>query len=560
MSLDDRDLNQTPKDVSKEPAESAAAEAAEPENTANLIGLEDEELFDNSTVFSAPKEDKKPRNTGNKKLRNIIAAVVLVAILAGSVFAIVKFIPAADDEDVPSSSSEVLDIEVCTVDEKALKSVTVSNDLGDSFKVVPVASSVTGDDGNVTTEITWYLDGIDNSYSDTNTIGGLITRVTALKAVRVMDEAAADISVYGLDKPYLTVAAEADDGYTLIIGNESPAADGRYGMIEGSNKVYLIDSSVISVLDTTATDYVSVQMVTSVSKTDELAGYFDDEGLLSSFDYVNISGTAHENPIRIEMNPYDASSYIPYLMTAPVKQNVMGETGDAVLSPIKSGLMADGVYEIYPDAATVAKYGLDNPLTVIEYKVGSFTSVIKVAAATDDNGYYAVMVDDKPIIYKLVKSELSFAEKSPEQFFNNYIFLDDITTVKSVTVTTATGTRVYNLTHGVDENEEATLAVSCDGKELSSSDFRNLYQYMITAYASEFTMEAAPEGAAEITLVVDYTDDARENLTVAYKKATDRRYHVSVNGVPLGYAFLNTIDNLIQYETDYYNGVSVPKP
>lgn len=552
MSLEDKDLNNLPQETPAEPTE--------PE--AKMIGLDEEELFENSTVFSAPTAKEKKKKGGNKKLRNIIAAVVLVVILAGAVFAIVKFIPTTEEAQAGNSSvtESTLDIPIATIAEDDITAVTVENAVG-GYKVTPVYSTATDSNGDVGRQITWYLDGIDQSLTDSTLVGGVISDLTTLKAVRLMEEDAADLSVYGLDDPVITVTVESEDaeGYTLYLGDDSPAGDGKYAYLDGSKDVYLIDATVVSTFQSAKTAYVSAQMITSLAKTDENADYFDADGLLASFDYMIIGGSAHADAIRIEPNTYGATSYIPYLMTEPVKQNVLGATGDAVLSPIKSGLMADAVYAVDPDDAVIKQYGLDAPLVTVEYKIGDFSTRIWLNNAPDD-GYYAVMVEGKPVIYKLLKTELSFAEYAPEQFFNNYIFLDDITTVEQITVTTATGTRTYALTHGVDENEEVTLSVTGDGKELNAEDFRSVYQYMITCYASEFTLEPAPEGAADLTIEVDYVDDARANLTVAYKKATDRRYHVTVDGVPLGYAFLNTVDNLIEYETKYYNGEEVPAP
>lgn len=551
MSLEDKDFDTLPQEN----------DAAQSEPVAQMIGLDEENGFEGSTVFSAPTSKEKKKKRGNKKLRNILAAAALVVILAGAVFAIVKFIPTTEETKAESSSSaaSALDISIASIKEDDITAVSVKNATG-SYRVTPVYSTATDSNGDVGKQITWYLDGVDSSLVDTTLIGGLISDVTTLKAVRIMQKDTDDLAKYGLDAPAVTVQVESEDaeGYTLYLGDDSPTGDGKYAYLEGKQDVYLIDSTIVSTFGKAQTAYVSVQMLTSLEKTDANADYFDSDGLLSSFDSILLGGSAHATAICIEPNTY-ATSYIPYKMTAPVKQNVLGDTGDAMLSPVKSGLMADAVYAVDPDDATVKQYGLDAPLVTIAYKIGDYSTRMWMQDAPDD-GYYAVMVEGKPVIYKLLKTELGFAEYAPEQFFNNYIFLDDITTVKSITVTTATGTHTYALTHGVDEDEKATLAVKCGDKTLDTDHFRSLYQYMLTCYASEFTMEAAPQGAAELTIAVDYVDDARPGLTVAYKKATDRRYHVTVDGVPLGYAFLNTVDNLIQYETQYFNGEAIPKP
>ncbi|MGI6269306.1 MAG: DUF4340 domain-containing protein [Candidatus Howiella sp.] len=541
-----------------------AAEAAAAEETFGYEEYDGSEVdLSGSTIFGeTPVEDKKKPSGKSKRVRDIVAAVLVLAILAGAAFAIVKFIPTEEETASSSSSAASMNIPVASIAEEDIASVTLTNASG-SFTLLPKveeASAASSGSGEV---INWYVEGIDAAYINTTTSGAFVDGAAAVSATRLMESGAEDLSLYGLDAPAITlkVAGKSGEGYTLCFGGDSPAADGKYARLEGSSDVYLVGSATVSNLEKDVYYFINVVMFSAVASDEGTSAYFDSDGALAKVDSVVVGGTAYASPITITSNPYDSSSYIPYIMTAPVRQNVMGDAGDALISPIKTGLTADGAYAVDPDAATLAKYHMDTPQVVVEYSVGTYHKTLKISAVDGDDSYYAVMHDSVPVIYKVAKSTLSFAGYSLTDYYNNYILLDDISTVRSVTVATAAGTHVYNLSHSTDENGNKVVTVACDGIVRESASFQNLYQFMLSCYATEFTTEAASAGSeSALRLIFDYTDDAREDLQVSFVKTSDRRYHITVNGTPLGYAFSTTVESLIGYENGYYNGGTVPTP
>lgn len=523
----------------------------------------EEPSFGDSTVFSATPVQDTVKKKGSHRLRNIIAAILVLCIMSGSVLAIVKLIPTDDDDTADeSTSSETTSVELVSLSEDEIQYMTVTGASG-TYTAYP-SESTSSSSTSSGSGLVWNIDGIGSDIIDNSTVSTVVSSATDITASRLMEEDVTDLAYYGLDAPVMTIQVvgyDTDDGYTLYVGDESPTGDGQYVYLKGTDDVYLLASDTISDFDHSNTYFVNKTVLDALEEDTGTASYFDDDDALSSFDSIVVSGSKYTSPITLNMNPYDSGSYIPYIMTTPVKQNVMGDAGDAVLAPVKSGLTADGAYAIYPDAAAIAQYGMDNPLVEVHYTIGTYTADLKIAEVSGDSTYYAVMVDDSPVIYQVAKSSLSFADYGVSDYFNNYIFLDDITTVKSITVTTAMGTHVYDLTHGTDENGDATLAVTCNGNALDDSSFRNLYQYMISCYASEFTMDTATAVSdSTLEIKINYLDDARQDIDAVYIQSSDRRYHVTVNGVPLGYAFATTVQDLISYENGYYKGESVPTP
>ena len=517
---------------------------------------------ENSTLFAEKSTDDKPVKKKNKILLRIVVPVLILALLAGGVFALIKLVP--ENDPIPETTSvPSLNVTLLSMALDEIASVKVTNTAG-SYILFPTMGKIANSSGEETDGTVWSIKEMDAQYTNKQTIESAVSSFANITALRLMEENAQDLAQYGLEKPTATLEIMAHDtekNFKMFIGNTAPTEDGKYARVDGSNDVYLINSGLAEECERENTHYISVAILGAVKKDSTNQNYFDNEDALVSFDEIEISGTKNPSPITLKMNPYKGISSIPYVMTTPVQQSVMGEAGDAAMAPMKSGLMGDGAYAYMPDNAALARYSLDNPYTVVKYTIAEQKVTLKVGIDPDDSEYYAVMVDDKPIIYKIVKQQLPFVAYNTEQYFNNYIFLDDITSIKSVTAITENGTHTYELTHSMDEKDLAAIEVRADGNTLNDQNFRYLYQYMISCTAMEFTMDSAPSDIApSLTLKVEYLDDTRSLLTINYVKTADRRYHVTVNGVPLGHAYQTTVDNLISWENGYFAGEEVPKP
>ena len=511
---------------------------------------------ENSTLFGE-KTAKKPIKTKKNKLAlRVIIPIIVLAILAGTVFALTKLVPETPVE-TETTSVPALTVTLFSAASADIVSMRVTNQSGSYLMFSTPAASEEED-------ALWSIEGIDSKYTNAQIISGTVEDFSTVIASRKIEENAQDFAQYGLDKTYASLEILAHDtsrNFKLELGDEDPTGDGRYAKVNGSNDVYLINSSTVKSIERDTNSFISIFMLDAVAKSDDNEQFFDNDGALIGFDEITITSNKNAAPIVLKINPYKGISSIPYIMSAPVKQSVMGEAGDAVKAPMKTGLAANGAYAYMPTPEQLKYYSMDKPEVVVNYTIGNLKVTLKISADPDDSQYYAVMVDDKPVIYQIVKTQLPFAAYTTEQYFNSYIFLDDITAVKTVTAVTENGAHVYELTHSKDEKDLDVLEVRSAGNTLDAQNFRYLYQYMMSCTAMEFTMDKAPEGTpASLTLKVEYLDTTREPLEVSYVKTADRRYHVSVNGVPLGHAYQNTVDNLISYDDSYFAGGEVPKP
>lgn len=550
----------TPEEAA-ETAEAASKEASEqPRTTADEAAASAE-----STIFTKPQQTgqakKPPKKGGSHMVRNIVAALVVLCVLAGAVLSIYIFVPAPEEETASSSSSTV--IQLVSMSASDITRIDLANDSG-AYAVYPTedegaeTSTASGDTDN----LTWHIEGVSDEYVDTYSVGVFADNAAGVQAMRLIGEDT-DLAAYGLDTPRITVTVTAKDeadSFILYFGDDAPNGDGTYLKLSNSSQIYLASTYVRDLFNRGKTAFTNINMVLSVTQTEDNSSYFDEDGALASFDRITISGRNHAQTMEFVPNPYADTSLVPYLMTAPVTQNVMGDVFDDVFHVISNGLTADGGYAFNPTAEQLAAYGLDNPGTVISYKVGRTEMTLKIGNATED-GCYPVMVDDRPVIYKVQTSVLPFVDYGPEGYFSSVLFMDDITSVKWLEMKTPGSDHVYNFTHGTDENDAATLDVVCDDKVINTEDFRNFYQYILRCPASDFTLEPAAEGVEPaLVITVHYMDDARPEFVLTFTPSSDRRYHVAVNGSPLGYAAVNTVDQLISYDQSIYAGEAIPTP
>ena len=137
----------------------------------NINNIEPEEEF--STVFSDPLLHKTvadgKKGNGKKRLLNVVAGLLAVAILIGGVFAVVKLIPKMDDEGTSSTTPKITVLEMA---DKDIKKVTLTNKNG-TFVMNNTASK--DDDGEE--EYSWSLNGYKDSVISQSALSNITANV-----------------------------------------------------------------------------------------------------------------------------------------------------------------------------------------------------------------------------------------------------------------------------------------------------------------------------------------------------------------------------------------------
>jgi hypothetical protein len=81
--------------------------------------------------------------------------------------------------------------------------------------------------------------------ADTDAVQDLLSSMDSITRNRVIDEAAKDLSAFGLQPAKMTVQYELEDGNkgALLFGETSPSGEGVYMAVEGSQTVYLLSAT-----------------------------------------------------------------------------------------------------------------------------------------------------------------------------------------------------------------------------------------------------------------------------------------------------------------------------
>ena len=486
---------------------------------------------------------KEKKNSSNKTVRNIVITFAVLALMVAALFLITKLIPESQTDD--TSSNPIGQILVADVSPENISKITIQNAYG-NFTLYPEQDEQ---------DVNWYVEGVDKTLIDTETTLSTVQAVSKVYAIRTMSETDAD---YGLDNPPTVVEVECTDSqqnYTISIGNAAPDNSGSYARVSSSDQVYLLEMSTVDSFKVDKTDFANLNMVSPIQKTEANSQYFDVNNQLTKFDHVIFEGSNFPQPMKFITNPY--GTMVPYFLVEPVQQNVTEETFTGVLSIVSSGLTANGAYALHPTAEQIKQYNLENPQAIITFKVGEDTVVIKASKA--ENSYYAAMVNDVPVIYKVATSSLYFAQSKPVDFFSPVVMMEDITTVDSVNVKANDRDITFKLTHTTSGDTASILEVKSGDATIDADQFRNFYLNLLTITPLEFKTEP-PSKEHRATITVTLTDANRDPIVLGFYRYSDRRYLITTNGNTLGLVTAAKIDNIVTYAQNLLDGLEVPDP
>lgn len=88
----------------------------------------------------------------------------------------------------------------------------------------------------------WKLISPPAQYSDSTHIAGAVATFAQMQKDAVVDQGTNSLSVFGLDKPYLTATATLKNKTqtTLIVGNKNPGQSGYYAQVQGQTGLFVV--------------------------------------------------------------------------------------------------------------------------------------------------------------------------------------------------------------------------------------------------------------------------------------------------------------------------------
>ena len=506
-----------------------------------------------STVFSDPAEHKKTAVKQKKRLLpKVIAAVLAVGVLAGGTVAVIKLIPEREED---TSTPSIETISVLDMKSDDFKSVTVTNENG-TFKLYSVEETETSDSSDTSSSeptVNWYLDGYDREVIDSSAAGSIAGYAASLEAVReVTSKSTAEC---GLENPTVKADVVKNDGseFSILVGSESPDNTGTYVKLSTEEKIYITETDLKGNFTFDALSLAETGSVPGITVTDDMKDYKGDDGALSSFDTITITGKNYPEKVVLAPNTDEnLSAYAAYMTVSPTKR--IADNVDGIFGLFKSGVSASGAYSFDTSVSSRKNLGFDNPDLTATIKVGSVTQTYSFKQQED--GDYAVWYDGAKLIKKVSASSLSFIDYKVNDYYASWVCLQSINELSNFTVKTPDKTYSFDIVYDDSEDAEETYVITYEGTKLVAENFQNFYQECISLSCSDYTIDKVINEPA-MSFVFTYSDTSREKTAVEFKKAGETKYQYSIDGIDMGKINSSSLNKILRQVEKVANGESV---
>lgn len=506
-----------------------------------------------STVFSDPTEHKKTAVKQKKRLLpKVIAAVLAVGVLAGGTVAVIKLIPEREED---TSTPSIETISVLDMKSDDFKSVTVTNENG-TFKLYSVEETETSDSSDTSSSkptVNWYLDGYDREVIDSSAAGSIAGYAASLEAVReVTSKSAAEC---GLENPTVKADVVKNDGseFSILVGSESPDNTGTYVKLSTEEKIYITETDLKGNFTFDALSLAETGSVPGITVTDDMKDYKGNDGALSSFDTITLSGKNYPEKVVLAPNTDEnLSAYAAYMTVSPTKR--IADNVDGIFGLFKSGVSASGAYSFDTSVSSRKNLGFDNPDLTATIKVGSVTQTYSFKQQED--GDYAVWYDGAKLIKKVSASSLSFIDYKVNDYYASWVCLQSINELSNFTVKTPDKTYSFDIVYDDSEDAEETYVITYEGTKLVAENFQNFYQECISLSCSDYTIDKVINEPA-MSFVFTYSDTSREKTAVEFKKAGETKYQYSIDGIDMGKINSSSLNKILRQVEKVANGESV---
>jgi hypothetical protein len=433
-----------------------------------------------------------------KLYRNAIILIVIVALLVGAYF-LVRNAKKTDDEQ-PDPAAQYNRLTDYLTDD--IESVTLINKDG-TFVIVKKDKD-------------WVLSSPSDVKYDSSILSSIVINASTIVADKVVEENAADLTIYGLDDPAKAIIKTTDGKETVIeIGDRTPTQGGNYVKLAGSNKVYVISNFAGEKLSMGRNDLRSKSMFDGMTydKIDSVAMSRKGSSLFSA---------------KLEEDG------VGWKMTAPIE----GSVNETAISPMLEALSSTNIVEFVEEAPSdLSVYGLDKPSYEFEFSAEGRQYKLSLGDEKVKGSEIYAMLDGSNEVVTISMAPYNFLDKPLKEIIKIFAYIVNIDQVKSIDLTMNGKTDHMEL--DVYKDEEGNTDYEKDkfyfnGIDATAEDeegkqpFRKLYQALIGIGLDEIDTEGKPEGPAEIIFDYRLVDGTR--MKVEFISKDENFYYVVRNG------------------------------
>ena len=484
-----------------------------------------------------------------KQAKGIIALSALLAAMLGGGYAYMKLSP--EDKDGDSSSLVLLATEADG------QGTLLVSDNGETGTVKTALVKNAADEIKIVMKDAPSEDGLPATYTleeykdlDVNTalVGTLINNCNGLKAQSVAARDCTDLAKFGLDKPSATVEFTYESGNTVkfYVGDKAPSGQTVYVRVDGSNDVYMVESSLVANYSKTNNELIEKTILSKPSD--------EDMPIIKS---LRVEREDMESDILIE---YDKSSEDTYSggtssahkMVEPTESYLTVDRSTNVVSGM-FGLTASGIYALHCKEADIAEAGLSEPFckVTMDCDDGSTHVLLLSEIFTDDSGSkcsYAMLEGGK-VIYTVSADKAEWLTVQPVDIASKMMIAAYVWNITELSASGGGEKAEFTVSLKEDAEKSETRSaddyiVRKDGEEFDTERYRTFYSFLVSANAEEFALGVpVPEG--EPAAVVKYTDSYTDKTnTFEFYDDSVMRSLIVVNGESKYYctkAYVNTL-------------------
>ncbi len=497
--------------------------------TINGVGEE------NSSIFSDPADHgDKDKVKKNRKLLKIGGAVLLSAVLVAGTLLIKTKIKSKNGSDGQNAEQ----IEILAFSQEDIKEVTVNNSNGDfKFLKKTVASS----DSSSSDTYEWYVDGVDDSLTDSSAIGDIVSSSATMSASKEIKEMKA--SECGFEKPTYFVSVSLDDGrsYSLKVGSKTHADDGYFVQTsETGDKIYTVRKSMVSAFSFELLDLADASYFEAASFEGDLSSYRGSDGSIATFDSLSISGKQFGEEIKIVPNTdAKSSSAASFVVTSPVSG--FADSVDKVLPLFSSTTVVAKAYSLDVKPETLKKFGLDDPDIVVSLVIAGQKKTFKIAKVDDE--YCAVINDESKLIKKVSVNYLSVVNTKKEDYYNKLMAPYLLSSLSSLSVSDGKDNYTFDIAVSENDSGETEYTIKKDGKTIKGEYFQDFYYEFVDLSVVDYTSGNSEKEAYKITL--KFTDNSPD-VVYSLSKISATRYKCLKNGTELGNITASQVNKFIK--------------
>ncbi len=385
----------------------------------------------------------------------------------------------------------------------------------------------------------WTISGLEGASVLSDSLGSLVSNVSAMTADRLVEENAADLTKYGLAAPAAVVTVDfGGESYSFNVGNETPASESTvYFSEKDSTTVYTYKSSKLSGFLKGRLSYVDTAAMPAY---DQSTG---EEVLKFTIERADL-----EKPIVIESLPTpgeDEIAVFSYELTSPYNAYVdLTNAPNFIYSLF--GLTAKEVAWYGMEDRDYELSGINNPncIFTLETNVKTYTITLGNAVAeevADENGnvttqvagFYGMSSEVPDTLFLFSAEDIPAFSVQAESIISRLFLMPYIYSLESVEYSDSKG---QSFTIGFEtikaETEDGTDVHNhyLNGELHDEQQVKNMYQYLIAASGDETYFEEE-KGELLATVTYNYVDKAEGADVVSfYSSDTDRSVIINVNG------------------------------